>query len=74
MSTPTSTRGPQASGERWWPSQFGREDQHGMLNHLTDASRLAALRLVREGRVYHLGRVLDESVPVFPAATSARRW
>jgi SMP-30/Gluconolactonase/LRE-like region len=52
--------------ERWWPSPFGADDQHGMLNHLTDATRLAALGLVREGRMYDLGRVLDEAVPVFP--------
>jgi hypothetical protein len=51
--------------ERWWPS-FGADDQHGMLNHLTDATRLAALGLVREGRMKDLGRVLDEAVPVFP--------
>ena len=28
--------------------------------------RLAALSLVREGRMYDLGRVLDEHAPVFP--------
>src|SRR2546423_15722238 len=50
----------------WWPSQFGADDQHGMLNHITDAKRVAALGLVREGRMYDLGRVLDEHVPVFP--------
>ena len=37
-----------------------------MLNHITDATRAAALRLVRSGRLYDLGRVLDEHVPVFP--------
>jgi kynurenine formamidase len=52
--------------DRWWPSPFGADDQHGMLNHVTDAKRLAALELVREGRLYDLGRVLDERVPVFP--------
>ena len=46
-----------------WPSQFGRGDQLGMLNHITDATRAAALRLVRSGRMYDLGRVLDENVP-----------
>jgi kynurenine formamidase len=51
---------------RWWPSRFGADDQLGMLNHLTDATRAAALRLVRTGRMYDLGRVLDERVPVFP--------
>lgn len=50
----------------WWPSPFGRDDELGMLNHITDATRAAALRLVRSGRLYDLGRVLDERVPVFP--------
>jgi kynurenine formamidase len=51
---------------RWWPSVFGADDQLGMLNHVTDAKRLDALRSVRHGRLYDLGRVLDEHVPVFP--------
>jgi kynurenine formamidase len=50
----------------WWPSPFGADDQFGMLNHVTDAKRLDALASVREGRLYDLGRVLDESIPVFP--------
>jgi kynurenine formamidase len=49
-----------------WPSPFGPGDQLGMLNHITDATRAAALRLVRSGRLYDLGRVLDENVPAFP--------
>ena len=57
---------PGATGARWWPSPFGADDQLGMLNHVTDAKRLAALASVREGRLYDLGRVLDEQVPVFP--------
>ena len=51
---------------QWWPSVFGADDELGMLNHITDAKRLEALSLVREGRMYDLGRVLDEHVPVFP--------
>jgi len=27
----------------WWPSRFGPEDQHGMLNLVTDAKRRSAL-------------------------------
>src|SRR6059036_3089275 len=50
----------------WWPSPFGADDQLGMLNHITDAKRAAALTSVREGRLYDLGRVLDERIPVFP--------
>jgi kynurenine formamidase len=52
--------------KRWWPSRFGGGDQLGMLNHITDTTRAAALRLVRSGRLYDLGRVLDENVPAFP--------
>jgi kynurenine formamidase len=37
-----------------------------MANHFTAGKRLQALSLVREGRLYDLGRVLDEHVPVFP--------
>jgi kynurenine formamidase len=55
-----------AAEQRWWPSQFGEDDQLGMLNHIDDAKRRAAIRLVREGRLYDLSHVLDESVPVFP--------
>ena len=55
-----------ASAGQWWPSPFGPGDEHGMLNHVTSEKRLQALRRVREGRMYDLGRVLDETVPVFP--------
>ncbi len=51
---------------RWWPSAFGADDELGMLNHITDAKRLEAMASVREGRMYDLGRVLDEDIPVFP--------
>jgi kynurenine formamidase len=55
-----------AAAQPWWPSPFGPEDQLGMLNHVDDAKRREALSLVRGGRMYDLGRVLDETVPVFP--------
>jgi kynurenine formamidase len=57
-----------ASGvaDRWWPSQFGPEDEIGMLNLVDAAKRLQAIRLVREGRLYDLSHILDENCPVFP--------
>jgi kynurenine formamidase len=55
-----------AAEQRWWPSRFGPEDQIGTLNHIDDAKRCAAMRLVRDGRLYDLAHVLDESVPAFP--------
>ena len=51
---------------RWWPSPFGADDQIGMLNHVSEEKRLRALSSVREGRLYDLGRVLHEEIPVFP--------
>src|SRR6266540_2617263 len=56
----------QAAPPASWPSPWGADDELGMLNHVTPAKRLQALGLVREGRLYDLGRVLDEHVPVFP--------
>ena len=41
-------------------------DELGMLRYVTGAKRLQALGLVREGRLYDLGHVLDERAPVFP--------
>ena len=40
--------------------------EHGLLALIDDAKRIAALREVRTGRMYDLGHVLDEHVPVFP--------
>jgi kynurenine formamidase len=55
-----------AQETRWWPSPFGTDDQIGMLNHITEEKRLRALSSVRQGRLYDLGHVLDEEIPVFP--------
>jgi kynurenine formamidase len=38
----------------------------GMLVHVDEAKRREALGLVRDGRLYDLGRVLDERIPAFP--------
>jgi kynurenine formamidase len=40
--------------------------EHGLVALIDDAKRIAALREVRTGRMYDLGHVLDEHVPVFP--------
>lgn len=49
----------------WWPSPYGAEDQIGMLNEITPQQVVEAARLVQEGRVFDLGRVLDQDVPAF---------
>src|SRR5919199_1051865 len=50
----------------WWPSRCAADDQMGTLNEITPAATVAAARLVREGRVFDLGRILDSRVPHFP--------
>jgi kynurenine formamidase len=55
----------QSDADTWVPP-FGPDDELGMLNHVDDAARLRALSIVRTGRLYDLGRILDERVPVFP--------
>jgi len=54
------------TAQRWWPSRFGGDDERGMLNLVDEAKRLAALNLVREGRMFDLGHELHEDIPVFP--------
>jgi kynurenine formamidase len=44
----------------------GVDDAIGRLALVDDAKRREALALVRRGRMYDLGRVLDESIPAFP--------
>ena len=52
----------------WWPSRYDAEDQIGSLNEITPAQIVAAARLVREGRVFDLGRILTPAQPCTTAA------
>ena len=42
-----------------WGWVWGQQDEVGALNEMTDASRLAALRLVKQGKAYDLGLAYD---------------
>jgi hypothetical protein len=42
-----------------WGWVWGPEDEVGALNEMTDASRLAAMRLVTQGKAYDLGLPYD---------------
>jgi kynurenine formamidase len=52
-------------GPKWWPSEWGPDDQRGAANRLTAAKVLEATRLIRTGKVYSLGRVYEHGMPVF---------
>ncbi|GIW89280.1 MAG: cyclase [Isosphaeraceae bacterium] len=51
---------------RGWGWIWGAEDEVGSLNAMTDATRLAALRGVREGKVYDLGLPYSRRSYKFP--------
>jgi kynurenine formamidase len=58
------TLGEESPGRGWdkgkgWGWIWGKEDQVGSLNAMSDATRLAALALVRHGKVYDLGVPYD---------------
>jgi kynurenine formamidase len=49
-----------------WGWVWGPQDEVGALNEMTDASRLAALRLVRQGKAYDLGLAYDRTSYKWP--------
>jgi kynurenine formamidase len=49
-----------------WGWVWGPQDEVGSLNELTDASRLAALRIAKTGKVYDLGILYDRTSYKWP--------
>ena len=49
-----------------WGWVWGKEDEVGALNEMSDASRLAAMRLVRHGKVHDLGVTYDRTSYKWP--------
>ena len=58
-------KGDTAVGDKWWPSEWGPDDQRGAANRLTPEKVLAAKDLITTGKVYQLGRVYESGMPVF---------
>jgi len=52
---------------KWWPSEWGPEDQAGASNRITPAKVLEAATLIQKGNMYPMGKVLEAGVPVFGA-------
>jgi kynurenine formamidase len=53
------------AGPKWWPSEWGQDDERGAANRLTPAKVLEAASLIKEGRVYELGRRYEVGMPLF---------
>jgi kynurenine formamidase len=62
----TTARAQAAEEVTWWPSEWGADDERGAANRITPKKVLEAISLIKEGRIYELGRVYEAGMPVFP--------
>jgi len=60
--------------EQWWPSKYGAEDQKGALNLLTPSKVLEAAALIKQGKIFDLGQVFDEDMPLFALTPQKRKY
>ena len=51
-------------GDKFWPSEFGAEDQRGAANRITPAKSVKAAQLVKQGRTFQLGRLYEHGMPI----------
>jgi kynurenine formamidase len=51
-------------GPKWWPSEYGADDQRGAANRQTPEKVLQAKDLIAEGKVYQLGRAYEAGMPI----------
>lgn len=51
--------------EKWYPSQWGPDDQRGAANRLTPQKVIEAKEQITDGKVYSLGRVYEAEMPLF---------
>ena len=60
----TTTAAPPA---KWWPSKWGPTDEAGASNHITPAKVLDAVKSIKDGKVYKIGRTYEQGMPLFGA-------
>ena len=51
-------------GSRWWPSEWGPDDQRGAANRITPEKVIEAAKLIKTGKVYHVGQVYEKGMPL----------
>src|SRR6188474_3664448 len=71
LATPSFSSGADPQMQKWqrgkgWGWVWGKDDEVGSLNEMTDGSRLAALRLATQGRAYDLGVLYDRTSYKWP--------
>ena len=53
------------SADKRCPSKWGAADQRGAANMMAPETVMRATRLIKQGRVYELGKVLEAAIPKF---------
>lgn len=53
--------------EKRCPSPWGANDERGAANHMTPETVLKGIGLIKQGKMYELGRVLEPAMPNFGA-------
>jgi kynurenine formamidase len=51
-------------GARWWPSEWGADDQRGAVNRITPEKVMEARDLITHGTIYQLGRLYEHGMPL----------
>lgn len=65
VSRPSVTKAQSSDEKRWWPSEWGPDDERGAANRITPMRIIEAARLIQEGKIYSLGRVYEHGMPSF---------
>ena len=58
-----------AAEEKWWPSQWGADDELGAFNMLGSELTLKAAKLIKTGKTYRLGIETNHDTPAYPPRT-----
>ncbi len=66
----TSLAGQTRAKGRWWPHPiWGAADQAGGSNWITPEKVLQSLKLVKTGKVYDVGQVYEQGMPMYGQRT-----
>jgi kynurenine formamidase len=67
------TNPPRMAEQPWWPSKWGPNDEAGASNHITPEKVLEAVRSIRDGKIYKIGRTYEAAMPLFGTRAFALR-
>ena len=61
---------PALSDKPWWPHpKWGKDDQAGASNWITPAKVLDTIKIIKDGKIYRVGRVYEAAMPKYGQRT-----